>query len=413
MERMAEVVPDSDDQSLQHFLTSSPWDEGPVIDHVAQDANHLIGGKPNSCLLIDETANPKKGTKSVGVARQWCGEQGKVDNCQVGVFAVLAWKEHHVPIDYRLFLPQSWINDKPRCLKAGIPQDAIKFNRKQDLALQMVISARQRGVQFNWVGCDGFYGEDPSFLRALDQINVVFMADVHKDQLIYLEDPDPIVPVGKSKKGRKPTRLKAKTEPIRVDQWVQQQPGKAWKRRSIRDTTKGVLRVDILHRRVWLWDGKEEKAKHWHLIVRREINGSKTKYSLSNAPGNTSIKRLAYMQAQRYWVERSFQDSKNSCGMSEYQARKWRSWHHHMALVMMAMLFMLEQRLKYKDSYPLLSCSDIISLLCHFLPKRTINSEEVLRQLDVRHRKREASIESAYRVQQRNYRKTYQNNVTK
>jgi SRSO17 transposase len=413
MERMAEVVPDSDDQSLQHFLTNSTWDESAVIDHVAHDADRIIGGQSNSCLLIDETTFPKKGTKSVGVARQWCGEHGKVDNCQAGVFAILSCKEHYVPIDCRLFLPQSWVKDKQRCLSAGVPEERIEFNRKHDLALQMVLSARDRSIRHNWVGCDSFYGEDPSFLRALDQMQEVFMADVHKDQLVYLEDPNPIVPPAQSKRGPKPSRLKAQTESIRVDQWAKEQPAKSWKRLSIRETTKGKLRVDVLHQRVWLWDGKEKQAKHWHLIVRREVNGSKINYSLSNAPANTSLKRLAYMQAQRYWVERSFQDSKNSCGMGDYQARSWRSWHHHMALVMMAMLFMLEQRLVHKDSHPLLSCSDVISLLCHFLPNRTINSEEVLRQLEVRHRKRKASIHSAYRRQQQNSRNYHQNNVTK
>lgn len=413
MERMAEVVPDSDDQSLQHFLTNSTWDESALIDHVAHDADRIIGGQSNSCLLIDETTFPKKGTKSVGVARQWCGEHGKVDNCQAGVFAILSCKEHYVPIDCRLFLPQSWVKDKQRCISAGVPEERIEFNRKHDLALQMVLSAKDRSIRHNWLGCDSFYGEDPSFLRALDQMQEVFMADVHKDQLIYLEDPDPIVPPAQSKRGPKPTRLKVQTESIRVDQWAKEQPAKSWKRLSIRETTKGKLRVDVLHQRVWLWDGKENQAKHWHLIVRREVNGSKINYSLSNAPANTSLKRLAYMQAQRYWVERSFQDSKTSCGMGDYQARSWRSWHHHMALVMMAMLFMLEQRLVHKDSHPLLSCSDVISLLCHFLPKRTINSEEVLRQLEVRHRKRKASIHSAYRRQQQNSRNYHQNNVTK
>ncbi len=109
------------------------------------------------------------------------------------------------------------------------------------------------------------------------------------------------------------------------------------------------------------------------------------------------------MQAQGYWVEHSFQDAKTSCGMSDYQARGWRSWHHHMALVMMAMVFMLEQRLSYKDSHPLFSCADIISMLCNFLPKRSINSEEVLRQLEVRHHKRKASTESAYRRQRQKH----------
>ena len=231
------------------------------------------------------------------------------------------------------YSPEAWVKDKQRCITAGVPQETIEFNRKHDLALQMVISTRARGVGFNWIGCDSFYGEDPSFLRALDQMHEIFMADIHKDQHIYLQDPDPIIPQSKSNRGRKPSRLKAQTEPTRVDQWVQQ-PNEAWRRLTIRDTTKGKVRVDILHQRVWLWDGKEEQAKHWHLIVRREVNGSKIKYSLSNAPINTALKRLAYMQAQRYWVERSFQDSKTSCGMSDYQARKWLSWHHHMALVM-------------------------------------------------------------------------------
>ena len=410
---MAEVVLNSDDQSLQHFLTHSNWDEAGVIDQVAQDADQLIGGQPDSCLLIDETCYPKSGKKSVGVARQWCGRLGKVDNCQVGVFAVLGCRTHCVPIDYRLFLPKEWVKDSQRCIAAGVPEEAIEYNRKHDLALQMVISTRSRGVRFNWIGCDSFYGDDPSFLRSLDLMHEVFMADVHKDQHIYLQDPDPIVPPAKSKKGRKPKRLKAQTEPKRIDHWVLEQPDGAWRRLTIRDTTKGKLQVDILHQRVWLWDGKEKQAKHWHLIVRREVKSSKIKYSLSNAPESTAVKRLAYMQAQRYWVERSFQDSKTSCGMSEYQARGWRSWHHHMALVMMAMLFMLEQRLSHKGSHPLLSCQDIISLLCNFLPKRSITSDEVLRQLEVRHHKRKASIESAYRKQRQKYSLNHKTNVTK
>jgi SRSO17 transposase len=140
MERMAEVVPDSDDQSLQHFLTNSTWDQWAVIDQVSHDADRLIGGQSNTCLLIDETSFPKKGSKSVGVARQWCGELGKVDNCQAGVFAILSCKERSVPIDCRLFLPKSWVKNKQRCIAAGIPEQDIEFNRKHDLAFQMVIS---------------------------------------------------------------------------------------------------------------------------------------------------------------------------------------------------------------------------------------------------------------------------------
>jgi SRSO17 transposase len=397
MERMAEAVPDSDDQVFQHFLTNSPWDDQRVVDQIASDSNRLLGGKKDSCLIIDETGFPKKGDKSVGVSRQWCGQLGKTENCQTGVFTVLGSKEHVVPVGYRLFLPESWVNDEKRCLEAGIPHEQIEFNRKHDLALQLVIQARLQSINFQWVGADGLYGEDPDFLRTLDRMYETFMVDIHKDQHVYLEDPKPLVPPRKSKKGRKPTKLKAQTAPIRVDKWAEQQPDDRWKKVSVRDTTKGKLRVYMLHQRVWLWDGEESKANCWHLIARREIDSKKIKFSLCNAPASTSIKRLAFMQAQRYWIERIFQDAKSQSGMGEYQARKWRSWHHHMAMVMMVMLFMVEQRLLHKDQYPLLSCFDIAVLLCFLLPRRAITLEEIIRQMEVRHKKRRDSIESAYR----------------
>jgi len=413
MERMAEAVPHSDDQVLQHFLTNSPWDDQLVVDQVADDANSLIGGKADSSLTIDETGIPKKGDKSVGVGRQWCGQLGKVENCQTGVFAVLGYKEHAVPIGYRLFLPESWINDKKRCLEAGIPREHIEFHRKHDLALQLVIQARMQGVEFSWVGADSLYGEDPYFLRALDQMHEIFMVDVHKDQHIYLQDPKPFVPAAKPGKGRKPKKLKAQTKPMRVDKWAEKQPDDRWQRTYVRDTTKGKLLVDILHRRVWLWDGEESKAHCRHLIVRREVRGNKVKYSLCNAPASTSVRRLAFMQAQRYWIERTFQDAKNQCGMGEYQARKWQSWHHHMAMVMMVMLFMVEQRLLFKDQYPMLSCFDIAVLLSFFLPHRAITLEEIIRQLEVRHKRRRDATEWAYRKQLEYEFVHYLANVTK
>ena len=218
-------------------------------------------------------------------------------------------------------------------------------------------------------------------------------------QRIYFEDPDPTVPPATSNKGRKPSKLKAQCASIRVDKWAEQQPASKWKRTRVRDATKGKLWVEILHHRVRLWDGEEPEASCWILIVRREIGTTDIKYSLSNAPASTSYKRLAYMQAQRYWIERSFQDAKTQCGMGEYQARKWRSWHHHMAMVMMAMLFMVEQRTLFKNSHPLLSCFDIVSILKFLLPRRAVTLEEVIRQLGVRHKRRQASIDYAYQKQ--------------
>ncbi len=149
-----------------------------------------------------------------------------------------------------------------------------------------------------------------------------------------------------------------------------------------------------------MWDNQEPKAQQWDLVVRREVNAPETiKYSLTNAPDTTNLQRLAYMQAQRYWVERTFQDGKSQCGMGEYQARGWFAWHHHLTFVMMAQLFMLAERLLHKERVSLLCSSDITTLLQHFLPRRDVDEDEVLRQVELRHRKRQASIDSAYRKQ--------------
>lgn len=399
MERMAEVVPTSDDQALQHFLSKSPWDEDALIEQIALDANNVVGGGQDTCLLLDESGFPKKGNKSVGVSRQYCGELGKVDNCQVGVFAALANRNYVIPVDCRLFLPRSWAEDEERCRAAGIPDDFIEHQRKQDLALQMVITARSRGLSYNWIGCDGFYGEDGFFLRFLDDVHEIFVADVHRDQHVYLSNPKPYVPERKSHRGRKPTRLKSDIRPICVDEWVPKQPAKAWKRVQLRKTTKGKLKVDVLHRRVWLWDGNESKAHCWHLIVRKDIGTNEIKYSLSNAAANTPLERLAYMQCQRYLIERVFQDGKNQCGMGDYQARGWRSWYHHMAMVMLAMLFVAETRHNNKSFYPMLSSADVVAVLKQILPQRAVDEDEIFRQLEERHRRRKRATESAYRKQ--------------
>ena len=401
MERMTEVVPESDEQVLQHFLSNSSWKERNVLDQVALEADRVIGGTENSALLIDESGISKKGTKSVGVSRQWNGRMGKVDNCQVGVFAALSRGPFVTLIDTRLYLLSKWTDDKTRCDAVGIPAEAQHFKTKPELALEMIQHARELGVRYSWVGADGLYGNDPAFLRPLDKQGEVFLMDIHKDQHIYLEDPEPRVPESSPGRGRKPCRKQSRLPPIRVDQWVKQQPESAWKKVTLRESTKGTLNVEILHHRVWLWNEIEEEAHHWHLLVRREIETpNEIKYSLSNAPKDVSSLKLAQMQGQRFWVERSFQDSKSHAGLSHYQARGWKAWQHHMALVMMSMLFMLEERIIQQEDYPLLSCSDIETLLAHFLPRRDLEVDEVVRQMEVRHHKRQASIDSYFNKQQ-------------
>lgn len=400
MERMAEVVPDTDEQVLQNFLTHSSWDERAVMDQVALDTNKILGGTVDSALYIDESGFQKKGTKSVGVARQWNGRLGKKENSQIGVFGALGRQDSVSIIDARLYLPKEWTDDSTRCDAAKIPRSAQKFKTKIEIALDIVRHAREIGVQFNWVGMDGLYGHSQWLLQALDDDKVVFMADVHKDQHIYLTDPKPFLPPKKGVRGRQRTCYQSQEKPIDVSKWAKQQPDSAWTKKTLRSATKGELEIEVLHKRVWLWDKESERTNCWHLIVRREMNDPNTiKFSISNAAKDTSIKKLAQMQAQRYWIERAFQDGKSHIGMAQYQARQWQSWHRHMALVMMAMLFIVEQRLFHRDQYPLLSCYDIQVLLARTLPSQQNSEVEILKQLDARHKKRLAAIEYAQKKQ--------------
>jgi SRSO17 transposase len=398
LERMTEVVPEVEYQSLQHFTSNSPWGHRPVMDQVARDADRLLGGSPDTALVIDESSLPKKGKKSVGVARQWCGRLGKVDNCQTGVYASLVHGAQATIIDCRLYLPAEWTDDSKRCKAAGVPDD-IGFKSKSALALDIIRHARSIGMRYAWIGVDGGYGKEPLFLKTLDDEGELFVADVHKDQPIFLEDPCPYIPEKQTAKGRTPSVYKTDSPKITAVKWASEQPESDWQRITTRDSTKGRIQVDILTRRVWIWINKKH-VRQWTLVVRREVDSQKTiKYSLTNAPEDSPAERLAYMQGQRFFVERSFQDAKGTVGMDHYQVRGWLAWHHHMAMVMMASLFLLETRMEQKETFPLLSCPDIAKLLAHFLPRRDINPEEVLRQMNVRHRQRQASIDSAYRRQ--------------
>jgi len=397
---MTEVIKDSEYQSLQHFITNSPWKHRPVMDQVAKDCDLLLGESPDTGLILDETSIPKKGKKSVGAARQWCGRLGKVDNCQVGVFASLVKDASAALIDGRLYLPKEWTDDRKRCRAAGVPDD-VTFKTKSQLALEIVRHARSQGIRFAWVGIDGGYGKEAHFLSSLDDDGEQFVADVHKDQVVYLEDPKPYVPQRNSPKGRTPSQRITDVPSVTVEAWAAKQPEDSWQRITTRDSTKGKLMVDILVSQVWIWNREERTSRQWRLVVRREIAARDTiKYSLSNAPESTSADRLTYMQGQRFFVERTFQDAKESAGMDQYQIRGWLAWHHHISLVMMSTLFMLETRMQQKEAHPLLSCPDIATLLTHFLPKKNVDPEEVLRQMEVRHRQRQASIDSAYARQQ-------------
>ncbi len=157
--------------------------------------------------------------------------------------------------------------------------------------------------------------------------------------------------------------------------------------------------MDLVHRRVWLWDGEAAEARCWHLIVRREVGSPKTiKYTVSNAPAGTPVLQLGKMQGQRYWVERTFEDAKGQCGLADYQVLGWRAWHHH---VMLAMLFIAEQRAAHQPGLELLTPRDIVEMLKQTLPRKPEGRDALIARINQRHARRRGAIESRYRTQQK------------
>ena len=400
MDRMAEVIPNTKSRNLQQFLTHSKWNARDVMDHVAFDANELLGHESDTGFLIDESSFEKQGKGSVGVSRQWLGRFGKVDNGQVAVFSALAWNHFVTPVDVRLYLPEEWTNDPERCQKAGIPETEIKFYKKPELALQMVKHARQNGLRFGWVGADAGYGKGPGFCIALDEMSETFLVDVHSDFGVYVDDPMPYVPQKAKGRGRTPVKYQTKQESIEAKKLIATLSPRHWRVMKLRDTTRGQLTVRAARLKVYVWDGESERTHRWQLVVTKTLDNKRDiKISLTNYPPKTSLRRLAFRQRQRYWIERTFEDAKSECGMADYQVRKWQAWHHHMALVMMAMLFMLTERIKHKETCPMLTCADIEYMLEKFLPRCDLTEEEVFLHLEKRHRERQRAIDSHARRQ--------------
>jgi len=395
MDRMEEVVPGSKSRSLQQFLTHSKWDARSVTDHVACEADELIGDRQRAGMLLDESSFAKQGPMSVGVSRQWLGRHGKVDNGQVAVFGVLARERFAVPVDVRLYLPKKWTDDPERCQKAGIPEAERVFRTKEQLALEIVSHARENRLRYGWVGADAGYGKGPGFCIELDRLGESFVVDLHADFPVYLEDPKPYLPERTSKRGRAFTRYRTDAMSHEANAVVDRMNLDDQPVLNLRDTTRGALKVRALRIPVYVWDGESSQANRFFLLATRTVGSApQTKISLCNAPEAIPLETIAWRQLQRFWVERAFEDAKSECGMADYQVRKWSAWHHHMALVMMTMLFMLSERIRHDDTYPLLSCSDIEALLSRFLPRRDVSESEIIRQLERRHQKRLCAMQS-------------------
>lgn len=396
LEKMAETVSGSRYQSLHHMLSESAWNRGGVRRQLIADANAHFGHA--SALVIDESAFAKKGEMSAGVARQWNGRLGKTDNSQVGVFAAVVRDRVAALVEGELYVPEEWFADAARCREAGIPEE-VDFRTKGEMALSLIHRLRREGLRFAHVVFDAGYGHLPWLLRALEAEGETFLAEVHADQAIYLSDPAPTRPDRRSAKGLAPSRLQAQAVPLTVTAWAVAQPASRWCRLAVREGEKGEVVADYLKQRVWLWDGAEQRARCWHLLVRREIDGSKLKFCLANAKPEASLRRLADMQVARHFVERAFEDAKGACGMADYQVRGWQAWHHHMALVMVALMFLAKERLASRDTADLLSCNDLVEIMRHKLPTKIQTDADLVAAIEDRHRRRQLAKDFAYQKQ--------------
>lgn len=399
MLRMSEVNA-VNHQSMQHMLTTDCVDWAGLTRQIATEVDVLLGGD-EAVVIIDKSAMAKKGTASAGVARQWNGRLGKVDNSQVGVFMALCRGTMTSLFDSRLYLPQSWVSDADRRERAAISESARVCRSKADLALDRVDEADRNGVRYGYIAVDGGYGKEPAFLRGLDARDKRFVADVHKDQRIDLANPKPAVSA-RVGCGRHPTALATAEVAMRVDAWAAAQPETAWQRLSLREGEKGEILADYLHGRVWSWDGKEAQAHCGHLMVRREVGAATpSHYCLSNAPADTGLAELARVPGQRFFIEHAFREAKSECGMADYQVRRWDAWHHHMALVMLATLFLVKQKMAYRETWPMLSLNDLVTAIAHLLPQRQMTAPELAAILSRRHRDRQAAEATHLRRQQR------------
>jgi len=390
-------------QQMQNFITDSPWEALKVISAVACKTSDLYVPQPGYAeadvgYIIDESAHLKKGKCSVAVARQYAGVIGKVENCQVGVYASLVWQNHTGLICCKLFLPECWAGDDARCEKAGIPPEERTHKSKPRLALEMLKADIEAGVRFGWAGGDGLYGHGYELSYAVDDMELTFLFDVHSDQSIFEHEPTIFIPEKKPGPGRTPTRLQTVETPITVKDYRAKLDETQWKEIEVRNTVKGKLKLSVHISEVWVWDGLEEHARRRVLVISRNHTDNKIKFGLSNADiTSTPIERFAYMQAQRYWVERSFQDAKSELGMSDYQVRKYNGWYHHMALVILALAFIVNERIENKTDLPLLSSRDVRILIIALFTGDIAQIEKRKLQMRIRHRQRYKDIMRYYK----------------
>jgi SRSO17 transposase len=397
MAQMERRLDDVCKQKLGHFISNSPWDDTPLIQEIQRCVVAEIN--PNQvedgALIIDESAIAKKGKDSVGVKRQYAGTLGKVDNCQVGVFLAYATQSQTSLIARSLYLPEEWCEDPERCFEGGIPLEKQKFKTKAEIALDLVREAVANKIPFSFVHMDAHYGVQPWLLDSFDDMGITWFADISKGTLIY--EKMPVIEV--EALGSEQFRMTiAKDFSCSVQELLDRGTLK-FQKRKIRDVQRGILVVEFAALRVFINSKDRPLPRECWLLVRRELDGSCVKFTLSNSPQESDMGILAERQSRRYWVERALEDAKGLVGLDHYRVTGWRGWHHHTAMVMLAMLYLLTIKSSLVEEADKMSLKDALWLVEAIVPRRQLSYEETVAIIRENNENRERSRQTRLEAQ--------------
>jgi SRSO17 transposase len=345
---MAERLAPADYDQLLHFVSSGIWDAAPLEEELAIQANRLVGG-PDAVLVIDDTALPKKGSHSVGVAPQYASALGKNANCQTLVSLTLAKDEVPVAVGLRLFLPESWTRDATRMSRAGVPAAVQHYRTKPEIALAEIDRLMATGVSFGTVLADAGYGLSAPFRQGLSARGLLWAVGIGRQQKVYPADVSLIFPIagrGRPRKNAVPDVLSTSAETMLADA--------IWTELSWRSGTKGPLRAkfaaiririaDGLPQRIWDKGQQHLPGEEAWLVGEHRLSGER-KYYLSNLPAETKLVALARTIKARWVCEQAHQQLKEELGLDHFEGRSWQGLHRHALMTMIAYAFLQRRRL--------------------------------------------------------------------
>jgi SRSO17 transposase len=343
-------------QSLHHVVAEAAWSDDAVLRQVRRQVLPAMTRKRAlAAWIVDDTGFPKKGTHSVGVARQYCGQLGKQDNCRVAVSVSLATEDASIPAAYQLYLPEAWANDKERRKQAGVPE-GISFQTKSDIALAQIRSLVNEDVPRGVVLADAAYGDDSGFREGLISLELCYAVGIKSSTTLWPPGVMPLPPRPKSKMGRPPRLLRRdeQHQPLSAKSLALCLSTTDLRRVSWREGTRGMMRsrfaamrVRAAHRDYWR---KEPHPEQWLLIEWPKEEKEPTKYWLSNLPASISLRKLVAIAKLRWRIERDYEELKQELGLGHFEGRNWRGFHHHATLSIAAYGFLVLERCLFPPS---------------------------------------------------------------